>query len=49
MAQLSSINSILPMDIDGNGSPDLVIGGNLYTFLPQFGRLDASFGELVIE
>jgi hypothetical protein len=48
MAQLSSINSILPMDIDGNGFPDLVLGGNLYTFLPQFERLDASFGDILL-
>ncbi len=48
MAQLSSVNAILPIDVDENGSPDLVMGGNLYTFLPQFERLDASFGDLLV-
>ncbi len=48
MAQISSINAISPIDVDGNGSTDLVMGGNLYTFLPQFERLDASFGDVLL-
>ncbi len=48
MAQLSSINAINTMDVDGDGTLDLVLGGNLYTFLPQFERLDASFGGVLI-
>ena len=47
MAQLSSINSILTMDLNNDGKLDLVSGGNLYTFIPQFERLDASFGDVL--
>jgi hypothetical protein len=27
---------------------DLVAGGNLFTFPPQFGRLDASYGHVLL-
>ncbi|MGN6803897.1 MAG: VCBS repeat-containing protein, partial [Ginsengibacter sp.] len=47
MAQLSSINSILPIDVDSSNETDLILGGNLYTFIPQFERLDASFGDIL--
>jgi hypothetical protein len=48
MTQLSSVNSIHPMDINNDGNTDLVLGGNLFTFLPQFERLDASFGDVLL-
>jgi hypothetical protein len=48
MAQLSSVNAIHPMDVNNDGNTDLVLGGNLFTFLPQFERLDASFGDVLI-
>lgn len=48
MAQLSSINAIEPVDVNGDGATDLVMGGNLYTFIPQFERLDASFGDILL-
>ncbi|HNP23604.1 MAG TPA: VCBS repeat-containing protein [Panacibacter sp.] len=48
MAQLSSVNAIQPVDVNGDGHPDLVIGGNENGFLPQFERLDASFGDLLL-
>lgn len=47
-AQLSSVNAIHCMDVNDDGKTDLVIGGNLYTFLPQFERLDASFGDVLL-
>jgi len=47
-SQFSSVNAIIPFDIDRNGSPDLVLGGNEFGFLPQFGRLDASPGQLLL-
>jgi hypothetical protein len=47
-AQLSSINVICPADINSDGKPDLVTGGNLFSFPPQFGRLDASYGDVLI-
>lgn len=46
--QLSSVNAILPTDINGDGKPDLVMGGNRFELLPQFCRLDASFGHVLL-
>ena len=46
--QLSSVNAMLPLDLNGDGKVDLVVGGNLFTFPPQFGRLDASYGEVLL-
>jgi hypothetical protein len=46
--QLSSVNAACCMDLNGDGIPDLVLGGNEFGFLPQFGRLDASFGHVLI-
>ena len=47
-AQLSSANAILCKDINKDGRPDIVIGGNITECLPQFGRLDANYG-IVLE
>lgn len=46
--QLSSVNAILPADVNGDGKPDLVMGGNRFELLPQFCRLDASFGHVLL-
>ncbi len=48
MVQLSCINAIWPMDVNGDGHIDLVTGGNQFGFLPQFEKLDGSFGEVMI-
>jgi hypothetical protein len=48
LAQISSINAINCTDINNDGKIDLVIGGNEDNFFPQFGRLDASFGNVLI-
>lgn len=48
MVQMSSVNAILCLDLDGDGRKDLIFGGNEYGFLPQFGRLDASLGQVLI-
>jgi hypothetical protein len=47
-AQLSSVNAILCKDINRDSKPDIVLGGNITECLPQFGRLDASYG-IVLE
>ena len=47
-AQLSCINAILPADVNNDGFIDLLVGGNRYDFLPQFGRLDASLGGVLL-
>lgn len=46
--QFSSVNTILATDINGDGKQDLVAGGNRFDLLPQFCRLDASFGHVLI-
>lgn len=46
--QFSSVNSILIQDIDKNGTADLVLAGNETAFLPQFGRLDANDGIVLM-
>jgi hypothetical protein len=48
MVQLSSVNAIQCADINGDGKPDLIMGGNDFGFLPQFGRLDASKGHILL-
>lgn len=47
-AQISSVNAIQPVDVNNDGSIDLVVGGNESNFFPQFGRLDGSFGCVLI-
>lgn len=48
MTQLSSVNAIHCMDVNNDGFTDVMLGGNLYGFLPQFERLDASYGDVLI-
>lgn len=48
MCQLSCINSVQPFDINQDGSIDLVTGGNQFGLLPQFEKLDASLGDVLI-
>jgi len=48
MVQLSSVNAMQCMDINADGKPDIVLGGNLFNFLPQLQRLDASLGDILI-
>ncbi|MGZ5135553.1 MAG: VCBS repeat-containing protein, partial [Flavitalea sp.] len=48
VVQFSSMNAVLCTDINGDGKPDLIVGGNQFGFQPQFGRLDASMGQLLV-
>lgn len=43
-AQLSPVYGIAVSDINDDGHPDLLLGGNLYKVKPEAGRYDASFG-----
>ena len=45
--QFSSIHAALVYDYDGDGTEELVVGGNHYLVKPQYGREDASKGWLV--
>jgi enediyne biosynthesis protein E4 len=48
MVQLSSVNAIEVADVNNDGNADLILGGNEFGFLPQFGRLDGSFGHVLL-
>lgn len=46
--QLSSINAIHCTDLDSDGKKDIILGGNEFGFLPQFERLDAGTGAVLL-
>jgi hypothetical protein len=46
--QYSCVKAIHCTDLDGDGRNDLVLGGNDAGFVPQFSRLDASFGHVLL-
>ncbi len=46
--QLSSVNALYVTDLNKDGKPDIISGGNRFNLLPQFCRLDASFGNIVL-
>ena len=48
LTQLSSINAVLAKDINNDSKPDLILAGNEFDFIPQFGRLDASYGTVLL-
>ena len=48
MVQLSSVNAIAVTDLNKDNKPDLIMGGNMFDFPPQFGRLDGSYGHVLI-
>jgi hypothetical protein len=47
-AQLSCICGIACVDVNKDGHLDLVMGGNNYEFKPQFSRLDAGYGNVLL-
>jgi hypothetical protein len=46
--QFSSVNAVVCTDLNKDAKPDLILGGNQFGFQPQFGRLDASMGDILI-
>lgn len=46
--QLSCVCGISCTDINNDGNLDLIMGGNNFEFKPQFSRLDASFGNVLL-
>ncbi len=46
--QFSCVCDISCVDLDGNGRKDLILGGNDMGFMPQFSKLDASFGHILL-
>ena len=46
--QLSCVCGIQCADVNGDGHTDLIMAGNNFEFKPQFSRLDASFGHVLL-
>ncbi|WP_340064515.1 VCBS repeat-containing protein [Ascidiimonas aurantiaca] len=46
--QLSCICGIACADINEDGHTDLILGGNNFEFKPQFSRLDAGYGSVLL-
>lgn len=46
-SQLSPINAMLSMDVDGDERKEVILGGNQYGFAPNLGRMDAGRGLIV--
>jgi hypothetical protein len=46
--QMSSVNAVALADINNDQKPDIIAGGNKLEFPPQFGRLDASYGDIAV-
>ncbi|HXB93877.1 MAG TPA: VCBS repeat-containing protein, partial [Puia sp.] len=47
MAQIAPVNAIVAADVNGDGSPDLILAGNEYQSSVLSGRYDASYGLLL--
>ncbi len=47
-AQISCVNALAIEDVNHDGLPDILAGGNSYNFIPQLGRLDASRGMVLL-
>ena len=46
--QWSSVNAVACTDLNNDGLPDIVMGGNEEDLLPQFGRLDGNQGIVLM-
>jgi hypothetical protein len=47
MAQIAPVNTMAYTDVNGDGHPDLILGGNEYESSVLSGRYDASYGLLL--
>ncbi|WNJ19656.1 VCBS repeat-containing protein [Pontibacter sp. G13] len=47
-AQIAPVHAIHIQDLNGDGIPDLLLGGNFTAIKPQFGPNDASYGTLLL-
>ena len=47
-AQLSCVCGIQCTDLNNDGALDLLLGGNNYEFKPQYSRLDANYGSVLL-
>lgn len=46
--QFSSVKAICAIDVNNDSNLDLVLGGNEYGYKPQYSRLDANYGSVLI-
>ena len=46
--QFSCVCDVSCKDLNGDGNLDLILAGNNFEFKPQFSRLDASFGNVLL-
>jgi enediyne biosynthesis protein E4 len=46
--QFSCVNAIICLDVNKDGILDILLGGNQYEFKPQFSRLDANYGSVLL-
>ena len=46
--QFSSIHGILCADVNNDGNLDIVMAGNNFEFKPQYSRLDANYGSVLL-
>jgi len=46
-SQWTPVYALLGEDLDADGIPELMLGGNLFGAIPQAGRYDASFGVVL--
>jgi hypothetical protein len=47
-AQFSPVYAIETGDYNGDGIPDILLGGNLFNVKPEVGRYDAGYGSLLL-
>ena len=46
--QLSCVCGITCTDINNDGNLDIIMGGNNFEFKPQYSRLDANYGNVLL-
>ena len=46
--QLSCVCGITCTDVNNDGNLDLIMGGNNFEFKPQYSRLDANYGSILL-
>ncbi len=46
--QFSTVYAATVTDVNGDGHPDILLGGNLYNVKPEVGRYDASYGNCLL-
>ena len=48
LIQFSSVRALAFADLNNDGAPDIILGGNEFNFQPQLGRLDANPGYVLL-